>query len=392
MRFKLVLIITVLLFVLTACEQPDDTPEEKDTNLYTTYTDGLEMDFTYEGKDFFTDGVGVATLVRCVDGDTAFFSTGSNSFSVRFLGIDTPESTSRIDPWGKSASDYTCDKLTNATTIVLEQGDELQDNYDRYLAWVWYDGRLLNLELVEQAYSNAKGVVGTQYEDEIYSAELKAQETDRRVWGEIDPDYDYSLDGIQLTVGELVENMDDYIGKKIVITGVVAFEVGGHPYITDDSGYGIYMYLKENSYKIEPGNEITISGLDLTFYPSQEEGSPQLVGIYKRNVTLVSEGNEVSPRLVDIADLVYMDLGSFVEVENVTVTEIYQSPNTGDYTITCEDSEGNEIGLHITGIIDELNVESVLSIGDVIDVAGGLSRYDGQYQLEMSDLDTVEQK
>lgn len=392
MKFKLLVLISVLLLTLTACNGDNKKPDDETKELTTEYTDATEMDFTYEGKNYLTDRVGEVTLVKCTDGDTARFRSGSQEFAVRFLGIDTPESTYRIDPWGKSASDYTCDKLTNATTIVLEAGDELKDGYGRYLAWVWYDGKLLNLELVEQAFSNAKGTSGTKYEDVIYDAELAAQATDKRIWGETDPTYDYSLEGAPITVGELVTNMDSYIGKKIEITGIVAFEVGVSPYLVDESGYGIYVYLRENSFKIEPGNKITISGLDLTFYPDQETGSPQLVGVYKRNVELISENNVVNPRLIEVKDISLIDLGSFIKVEGVTVKDIYQSRNTGDYTITCEDSLGNEIGLHITGNIERSEIDALMSVGSVIDVAGGLSRYMEQYQLEMSNLDTVEKK
>lgn len=393
MKFKLSIILTILLLTLTACNGGNNTnPDDEVKELTTQYTDATKMDFSYEGKNYLTDRVGEVTLVKCTDGDTARFRSGSKEFAVRFLGIDTPESTYRIDPWGKSASDYTCDKLTSATTIVLEAGDEMQDGYGRYLAWVWYDGRLLNLELVEQAYSNAKGTTGTKYEDVIYDAELAAQATDRRIWGEKDPTYDYSLEGAPITVGELVTNMDKYIGKKIEITGIVAFEVGISPYLVDESGYGIYVYLMENSYKIEPGNKITISGLDLTFYPDQETGSPQLVGVYKRNVELVSENNVVSPRTIAVEDITAIDLGSFIKVENIEVTEVYKSPNTGDYTITCEDSFGNELGLHISSSVEQSEIDALLSVGSIVDVAGGLSRYNEQYQLEMSDLGTVVKK
>lgn len=392
MKFRLLFVVTTLLFALTACNGDNTDPDDLPKELTTEYTDATELGLSYEGKNYLTDRVGEVTLVKCTDGDTARFSNGSTDFAVRFLGIDTPESTYRIDPWGKSASDYTCDKLTTATTIVLEAGSEMQDGYGRYLAWVWYDGRLLNLELVEQAYSNAKGTSGTKYEDVIYDAELAAQATDKRIWGEKDPTYDYSLEGAPITVGELATNMDKYIGTKIEITGTVAFVAGISPYLVDESGYGVYIYNRESSYKIAPGNKITISGLDLTFYPDQETGSPQLVGVYKRNITLISEDNAVAPRVIEVKDIAAIDLGSFLKVEGVTVTEVYESPNTGDYTITCEDSLGNEIGLHIPSSVERSAIDALLSVGSVVDVAGGLSRYNEQYQLEMSTLDTVVKK
>ncbi|MCK5867230.1 MAG: thermonuclease family protein, partial [Mycoplasmataceae bacterium] len=185
---KVLTLLLVLTLSLTLSGCKDDTPDEVDTNLYTTYTDELVMDVNYSSKDFITDGVGEVTLVSCTDGDTANFSNGAQSFPVRFLGIDTPESTYRFDPWGKSASEFTCDKLTNATVIVLESDGELTDGNGRYLAWIWYDGRLLNLELIEEAYSVAKGAAGLKYEQTIYDAEIKTQPTKRRVWGEDDPD------------------------------------------------------------------------------------------------------------------------------------------------------------------------------------------------------------
>lgn len=394
MKKLLTLVLTALLvFSLTACEDDTDEPKEVDTNLYTKYTDETKMDFTYEGKNFLTDGVGEVTLSRCTDGDTAQFSTGSNTFAVRFLGIDTPESTYRLDPWGKAASSYTCDKLTNASTIVLESEGEKTDGNDRYLAWVWYDGKLLNLELVEQAYSGAKGLGGSKYEDLFYEVESSVQNTDRRVWGEKDPDFDYSLDGVQITIKELVTNTDEYEGMKIVLTGFVAAKGGKHPYIVDEEGYGIYLYLGyDNSVKFEVGNEVRVSGLNLSYYPDKETGSPQLVGFMKTNVELISEGNEITPRQIDLEDFVTSDLGSFVKVSNVTVTEIFESQNTGDFTVTVEDANGNEMGLHISSSVGRTTINSILAVGTTIDVTGPLSRYMGQYQLELNNLESVVKK
>lgn len=394
MKKFLTLILTALLaFSLTACEDDKDEPQEVDTNLYTKYTDELKMDFTYDGKEFIADGIGEVTLTRCTDGDTAQFKSGSNTFAVRFLGIDTPESTYRLDPWGKAASSYTCEKLTNAETIVLESEGERTDGNDRYLAWVWYDGKLLNLELVEQAYSGAKGLGGSKYEDLFYQVESEVQNTDRRVWGEKDPDFDYSLDGVQITIEELVNNIDDYIGMKIVLTGFVAAKGGKNPYIVDENGYGIYLYLGyDNSVKFEIGNEVRVSGLNLSFYPDKDTGSPQLVGFMKTNVDLLSEGNTITPREIDVKDFEVSDLGSFIKVSNVTVTQIFESSNTGDFTVTVVDGLGNEMGLHISSAVGRALIDSKLAVGTTIDVTGPLSRYMGQYQLELNDLETVVQK
>ena len=93
-------------------------------------------------------------LVGTVDGDTAKFKMNGEQITVRFLGINTKET---VDPeigeeaWGKEASDFTKEKLENATKIELEfdSSTDEKDKYNRYLAWIWVDDKLLQNSLVE---------------------------------------------------------------------------------------------------------------------------------------------------------------------------------------------------------------------------------------------------
>ena len=93
-------------------------------------------------------------LVGTVDGDTAKFKMKGEQITVRFLGINTKET---VDPeigeeaWGKEASDFTKEKLENATKIELEfdSSTDEKDKYNRYLAWIWVDDELLQNSLVE---------------------------------------------------------------------------------------------------------------------------------------------------------------------------------------------------------------------------------------------------
>lgn len=383
------LLALTLSLTLFGCETEEDTPKEVDTTLNTSFTDELVMDVDYSSKDFLIDGVGEVSLVSCTDGDTARFTTGGESFPVRFLGIDTPESTYRFDPWGKSASAFTCDKLTNASVIVLESDGELTDGNGRYLAWIWYDGRLLNLELIEQAYSVAKGAAGLRYEQTIYDAEIKTQPTKRRVWGEDDPDYDYSLEGSQVTIEELVTNQADYVGTKVVIQGIVTANVNGHPYIEQD-GFGVYVYLGyEYTTKLVVGNEVIIESLTPTYHPDEETGSLQLVGFVRANIELISEGNETLPTLKEVKDLTILDFGSFVKIEGLTVMSIYTSSNTDDHTISCEDSLGNSIGIHIQSGVTRTEINAMFVVGEQVDVVGPLARYDSITNIELTTLDGV---
>ena len=159
------------------------------TNLPTVY-----MDFDYIGKTLKEDGVEQVTLASAIDGDTAHFYTQSGEYiKVRFLGVDTPESTYQKEAWGKAASNFMKELLQNAKTIVVEfdKKGNIMDTYDRYLAYVWADGVLTNLELVKNGYSTMKLASSSKYFDAFYEAEYLVSQTGRRVWGEVDPNYDY---------------------------------------------------------------------------------------------------------------------------------------------------------------------------------------------------------
>ncbi|RHM60136.1 MULTISPECIES: thermonuclease family protein [Coprobacillaceae] len=94
------------------------------------------------------------TLNRCVDGDTAWFNIDGKKTKVRFLYIDTPESTKTIEPYGKEASRYVKTQLENAQTIELEYNPEgnQKDKYNRTLAWVFIDHVLLQEKIASQGY------------------------------------------------------------------------------------------------------------------------------------------------------------------------------------------------------------------------------------------------
>ncbi len=120
----------------------------------------------------------IVTLEKCVDGDTANFKTSSGTvYKTRFLAVDTPETvhpTKGVEPYGKEASDYTCETLTNAKEIKLEYDDnsDREDKYGRTLAWVWVDGVLLQQSLVEKGLAE----VAYLYDDYQYTSLLQDAE------------------------------------------------------------------------------------------------------------------------------------------------------------------------------------------------------------------------
>ena len=118
---------------------------------------------------------------------------------VRFLAVDTPETkhpTKGEEPYGKEASNYTCNKLKNAKKIVLEfdKNSEKKDKYDRYLAWIIVDNNILQEELI----SNGLAKVAYLYGDYKYTNNLKKLEKEAKkdkigIWNNYENNDDFSL-------------------------------------------------------------------------------------------------------------------------------------------------------------------------------------------------------
>ncbi|MDD3241961.1 MAG: thermonuclease family protein [Bacilli bacterium] len=118
-------------------------------------------------------------LSKCVDGDTAkFVFENKKEYTVRFLAIDTPEVKHpkvKEELFGKEASLFTCNSLKKANKIILEY-DKNSDKYDKYnrvLAWIFVDNKLLQQELIR----NGLAEVAYLYGDYKYTSLLKDEET-----------------------------------------------------------------------------------------------------------------------------------------------------------------------------------------------------------------------
>jgi len=93
-----------------------------------------------EGDSFGASAPDVdpAYVVRVVDGDTAHLLIDGRTEKVRFIGVDSPESTRETEPWGAEASDYAKRALTNQR-VWVETDVEDRDRYGRLLAYIWLE-------------------------------------------------------------------------------------------------------------------------------------------------------------------------------------------------------------------------------------------------------------
>ncbi len=79
-----------------------------------------------------------AYVTKIIDGDTIGVTIDGKYYKVRFIGINCPEYTKEIEPYGKEATEYTNEKLYNKT-IYLQKDVTDTDDYDRLLRYIWLE-------------------------------------------------------------------------------------------------------------------------------------------------------------------------------------------------------------------------------------------------------------
>lgn len=100
-----------------------------------------------------------------VDGDTAVFRNENNEeLTCRFLAVDAPEIDEEKHDEARS---FTDNILRNAYSIILElePRSETHDKFERLLAWVWADNKLVQAELVK----NDLAVVSYLFDNYLYT-------------------------------------------------------------------------------------------------------------------------------------------------------------------------------------------------------------------------------
>lgn len=130
------------------------------------------------------------TFESCVDGDTIKVLIDGKKTTVRFLAVDTPETKhpkKGVEPYGKEASDYTCNRVKNAKKLEIEydEGSSKTDKYERALGWIFVDDSLLQKELIEKGYAKVAYLYGKyMHTEELQKEEEKAKESKLGVWSD----------------------------------------------------------------------------------------------------------------------------------------------------------------------------------------------------------------
>ena len=128
-----------------------------------------------------------ATVTRVVDGDTVHVRVAGRDETVRYIGIDTPESVKPGTPvqcFAKAASAYNR-RLVAGQDVVLRTDAESRDRFGRLLAYVYRrrDGLFVNAALVRAGFATILTIPpNLAHAAQLQRLERAARLTERGLW------------------------------------------------------------------------------------------------------------------------------------------------------------------------------------------------------------------
>lgn len=439
------LALTVALIMLINCligctaggdntSLPSESPSVSESAVPSTETEtvgaGESVDYAISVQPSGSDTAKQEVTVKSfVDGDTVHFHIPeeiipSGVLKARFLGIDTPESTGKIEEYGKAAADYTKQKLSEACSILIESDDaswNIDSTGGRYLVWVWYKAqpsdeyRNLNIELLQTGLARANSSANNRYGSACTAAISQARANKLNIYsGERDPNFYYG-DAIELTLKELRCNIESYNGIKVAFEGNITMNSGNGVFIEDyDAESGLYFGI--SAYY---GYGLNGAGLDIlsvgnrarivgTVQYYETGGYYQVSGLSYRqmksddpsNIQKLSEGNSAAYTPVSVTELassvsietesgtmelILSDImmNTTVQIAELTVESFYRSDDGDSATLNCT-SESESFAVRLEAL--KLNGEETdldALIGKTISVRGVLDSFNGEAQVHV---------
>ena len=382
------------------------------------------------------------TVKQFVDGDTTHFFVPSSVMpggvlKARYLAVNTPESTGKIEEFGKKASNFTKEKLSSAVSIIIESEAASWDpdsTGDRYLVWVWYkpsadaEYRNLNIEILQNGLAIASNSANNQYGTTGMAAlnQAKAQKLNVHS-GQKDPDYYYG-EAVEMTLKELRPNLEKYSNMDVAFEGIVTMNDNNGVYVESydpetDMYYGMFVYYGFNLNGkgmeiLTVGNEVRIVG-SVQYYegggswqiadvdyrmmkPNDPNNLQKLsdghapayvetsVKTFNGNVTIPSDdGETVTKRYAEMA------LGTSIEMKGLKVVDSYtttneESSSKGAFTLECE-VDGQTVDVRTTVLYDADGnlIKASAYEGKTIDVKGMVDYFNGSYQIKVFSADNI---
>ena len=381
-----------------------------------------------------------ATVKSFIDGDTTHFYVDESVcpdgvLKARYLAINTPESTGKIEEWGKAAAKFTRSVLEKATSIILESDNNkwnIDSTGERHLVWVWYktaedtEYRNLNIEILQEGYAISSNASQNRYG--TYCTQAIAQAIAYKLYvysDELDPNFPYGA-AQEVTLKQLRTHIEEYDGALVAFNGIVTMNSDGSILVEEydeenNMYYGMTIYYGTSGLNGEGleilsiGNEIRVVGV-VSYW---ETGGVYQVSSLEynrrdkenpRNIKLLSEGHsagyfeidaktftsqidvmlEEETKTFDYAGLV---LNTSVSMKNLKVDSVYTTPqgdSAGAMTLSCTAEDGTKIDLRTIVLYENgVKVTADYFEGKTIDVKGFVDYFDGEYQIEIYSVKDV---
>lgn len=443
---SLLLLVCILASMLASCsiidgllgkEPPKEEGEKEHEHVDYAGTTKLDMDSTSAKYE-------VLGINLYIDGDTTHFKVGGGIFTeaknnvlkARYISINTPESTGKIEEWGNDAAAFTREKLESADSIILESDTDdgkwnLDSTGERYVVWVWYRPagsdtyRNLNIEILQNGLAFASNSANNRYGDICMKALAQARTEKLYINSDnIDPDFPYG-DPTPMLLRDVRLNIENHYYKNVYFEANVVADFGNTIYLEEydeatDTYYGITAYYGfsltgDGRKAIEVGNRVRIVGVityfeggdiwqvsDLYYDPFHPEDVRCLEVIevgghggvfpvvdattFLGNKTITVDGTSKTYKYAELA------LNTSIRMEGLKVTRVYTTNNGGKsdgaMTLTCTAPDGKTITVR-TEVLYDANGELVTADyfqGKTINVNGVVEEFEGEYQIKLYDL------
>ncbi|WP_445491115.1 thermonuclease family protein [Niallia sp. 03133] len=159
--------LVIMLCVTAGCSQTSESGENREQSTFKR--EAVKLD-------------------KAIDGDTIGVVYKGEKEKVRFLLVDTPETSHPRfgeQPYGKEAKAFTRNLVEQAKTLQLEFDiGQNRDKYGRLLAYVYADGEMIQEKLLQKGFARVAYIYApnTRYVDSFTSLQKKAQQKGIGIW------------------------------------------------------------------------------------------------------------------------------------------------------------------------------------------------------------------
>ena len=443
--FALLAVLCLLISCVAGCGKDNSDPKKDggEESKFVDYVEQTKLDLNSNTKKL------EVSVHAYIDGDTTHFTVPhdvaeSGILKARYMGINTPESTGKIEEWGKKASTFTKEKLSTAASIMVESNDDkwnLDSSGGRHLVYVWYkptadaDYRCLNLEIIQNGLSISCGTVNDRYGQAATDAFQQAKREKLHVFsGQKDPGFYYG-DAYEVDLKGLRTNIALYDNAKVAFEGVVTRNNNNSVYVEEYDAetamyYGMSVYYGfetgallnnlaiGNRVRVvgtvtyyETGGTWQVSGLSFREFKPDDPGNTKVIstghqagnvetdpamfadGTMEVEVLTSLDSDETEMKTFNYAELI---MSTTISMKNLKVLDAYTTQNGGNndgaMTLTCRAEDGTMIDVRTIVLRDEagnLKVEADY-LNKTIDVIGIVDSFSGAYQIKvLTDKDII---